>query len=344
MSARSVALLGVLVLLLAGCGFGSGPKAITGEFEGRDCELYTVAGNWLVYAWSPPVPSSRPIHLVVRDLSTGVETELEPDWYAPGPIADNGLLVYAKPAGGGDRNIVVYDLQAQTRETLYTGKVSDLAFSGSTVAWQTLNGDGSRVIALMPVRGGSLRLIEDAARPEQGVDSAPRISGSRLVFLRRDLSTSEYTIMLHDVSVGTTEALLMAVPSSPSFDLSEGRLVYIKKGEDVIYLMDLDTRVERALVEVPRRTEGPVIRGNIVAWTSHMRAEDFKGIGGRPLIDERDFRTLHALNVDTGKSITPIRDRYMLGRVRISDDRQIYALVPREITTSPGEIKDVVRF
>jgi len=30
--------------------------------------------------------------------------------------------------------------------------------------------------------------------------------------------------------------------------------------------------------------------------------------------------------------------------VRISDDRQIYALVPREITTSPTEIKDVVRF
>ena len=77
---------------------------------------------------------------------------------------------------------------------------------------------------------------------------------------------------------------------------------------------------------------------------THMPAEDFKAIGGQPLIDERNFRTLHALNVDTGKSITPIRDRYMLGRVRISDDRQIYALVPREITTSPGEIKDVVRF
>ena len=343
MSVRLGALLGISVLLLAGC--GSGPTIITGDFEGRDCGLYAVDADWLVYEWSPPVPMSIPVHLVARHLASGVETELESDWHGATLGLDGGYLLYGKNVGGsGEVELVLYDLNAQTRNVLHRGKLYSARISGRTVVWQTRNDAGELVIVIASVAGGVPREIKDAGREERVSDTAPRISGNNLVFLRRNSTTLEFTFMYHNLSTGTTETLPIASLSPFSFDLSGDTFVYTKEGDDVIYLMDLATRVEKALVEAPLRMDGPVIRGNIVAWMTHMPAEDFKKIGGQPLIDERNFRTLHALNVDTGKSITPIRDRYMLGRVRISDDRQIYALVPREITTSPGEIKDVVRF
>ncbi len=343
MSARRGMLLGVLVLLFVGC--GSGPKAITGEFEGRDCGLYAVDADWLVYEWSPPVPMSRPVHLVVRNLASGVETELEPDWRGSTLDLDGGYLLYGKNVGGsGEVELVLHDLNAQTSIVLHRGKPNNARISGRTVVWETRNDAGQIVIAIASIAGGAPRFIDDAGRQESVSDTAPRISGNNLVFLRQNLTTREFTFMYHNLSAGTTETLPIASPSWTLFDLSGDSFVYMKQGEEVIYLMDLKTRAEKALVEAPRRMEGPVMRGNIVAWTSHMRAEDFKGIGGQPLIDQRDFRSLHALNVDTGKSITPIRERFGLRRVRISDDRQIYALVPREITTSPEAIRDVVRF
>lgn len=327
-----------------GCNFGASSKAITGDFEGRDCELYAIDENWLVYAWSPPVPLSRPIHLVVRDLSSGVETELEPNWWSPPLVVDNGLLVYFKLAGGGTKNVLVYDLQAQTRETLFTGKAVGLALSGSTVVWVTSKDDGSSAIAIAPVRGGAIRFIEDGNRPDRASDSAPHISGGDVVFLRKDPATGERTLMHHNMNTGATVTLPITSPSPFGFDVSEGRVVYMRENDDVFYLMDLDTHNEQTLVEVARRREGPIMRGNIVAWMSHMRAEDFKGIAGRPLIDQRDFRSIHAMNVDTGKIITPIRDRFGLQSVRVSDERKVYALVPRKMTTSPDAISDIVRF
>ena len=86
------------------------------------------------------------------------------------------------------------------------------------------------------------------------------------------------------------------------------------------------------------------MRGNLVAWTSYMRSEDFRGLSGQPLIDERDFRTLHVTNFDSGKVITLTNDQFMLSLVRVTGDRRIYARLPREVTASPDRITDVVRF
>ncbi len=345
MKTRSGALLGVFMLALVGCGLFTGPNAITGEFEGRDCALYAVDEDWLVYEWSPPVPMSRPLHLVARNLASGVETELEANWHGSTIDLSDGLLLYGKNVGGsGEVELVLHDLNAQTSSVVHRGKANNPKISGRTVVWQSMNEAGQRAIAIMSIAGGVPRFIDDAGRTESVSDTAPRISGNNLVFLRRDLRTRAFTYMYHNVSAGTTEALPIASPHWSSFDLSGDRLVYMKEGEEAFYMMDLGTRTEQLLLDVARRREGPVMRGNIVAWTSHMPADEFKGIASQPLIDERDFRSLHALNVDTGKSITPIRDQFMLRRVRITDDRQIYALVPREITTSPAAITDVVQF
>ena len=344
MQLRSGIVLAVYAIVLAGCTGCSGPSIITEEFEGRDCGYYHVDGNWLVYGWSPPGNLGRPIHMVARDLTTGTETELEGDWHGHGIDLEDGILVYAKRAGDGEVNLVVYDLQANTRTSFYRGQVSGLDVSGSTVVWGARDATDSRVIAIGTIYGGTVRLIQDAARPKSATDTHARVSGNRVVFCRRDLSTNVYTLMVHDLNSGTTEALPITLYSNCGFDLSGDTIVYRKKDDKAFYVMNLSDRKERWLVDVPYLSEGPVLNGNTVAWVSHMPPEEFKGMAGQPLIDHRDFRDLNVIKIDSSKQKTLISERFGLRSVSITDDKRIFVLLPREVTASPSRITDIIQF
>lgn len=338
--------LSACTIVFVGCGFGSGPTIVTAEFEGRDCEYYHVDGNWLVYGWSPPGNLGSPIHMVARDLTTGAETEIEGDWHVSAIDIQDGILVYAKRTGGGEVNLVAYDLQAGTSTAFYRGQVSGLDVSGSTVVWGGKDETDSRVIVIGTTFGGGVRLIRDAARPKSTSDTRARISGNHIVFCRQDLSTRVYTLMVHNLNSGTTEALPFALSSPYGFDLSADSIVYRKKDDDAFYVMNLADREERWLVDVPYLSlrEGPVLNGNIMAWLSHMAPDKFRGIAGRPLIQHTDFRDLNVLNIESGRQRTLIDEQFRLRRVRIADDKRIFALLPREMTTSPSRITDIIQF
>jgi hypothetical protein len=193
---RSSIVLSVCTLVLAGSGFGSVPSFVAGEFEGRDCEYYRVDGNWLIYGCSPPLNSSRPIHMVARNLTTGDETELEGDWYGTSIDLEDGILVYAKRVGDGDADLLVYDLEAGTSRSFYVGQLSGLYVSESTVVWGTKGARDSRVIAISSTHDGAVRLIEDAGRPKSASDSTAHVSRDYVVFYRQDLSTRVYSVMV----------------------------------------------------------------------------------------------------------------------------------------------------
>ena len=344
MHLRSSVVLAVYAVVLASCVGCSGPSIVTEEFEGRDCEYYHVEGNWLVYGWSPPGNLGSPIHMVARDLTTGTETELESDWHGKGIDLEDGILVYTKRAGGGAVNLVAYDLQVGTGTTFYRGQVSGFDVSGSTVVWGAKDETDSRVIAIGTTQGGAVRLIQDAARPKSASDTRARVSGNHVAFCRRDLSTSVYTLMVHNLNSGTTEALPITLSSAPGFDLSGDTIVYRKKDDEAFYVMNLSDRKERWLVDVPYLSEGPVLNGNTVAWISHMPPEEFKGIAGQPLINHADFRDLNVLEIDSGKQKTLISEQFGLRRVSITDDKRIFVLLPREVTASPSRITDIIQF
>jgi len=333
------------VLALAACGGGE-PEIITAEFDGRDCELYVVDETWLVYSWSPPVSTSRPLQLLARNLATGIETELEADWRGSGALdLDGGRVVYLRNAPGeGNLELVVRDLNSQSTLSMATGRLSEPRISGSNVAWTQYDEAGARRIALGSVHSGFQNTVAYADQPEHPTDNRPRISGNDVVFQRMEGTNRISSLYHHNIATGATQKLPIEAFQTNVYDLSDGRAVYRRTGEDVFYVMDLATQTERHLADVPRWIEGPTMRGNLVAWASHMPREDFKGVAGQPLMDERDYRTLHVMNIDSGKTITPIKDTFGMLRIRITEDRRIYAEIPRQPTAGPERITDIVRF
>lgn len=329
----------------AGCGLLSRSETLTAEFEGRDCGLYEVDGSWLVYSWSPPNEQSRPVHLVARNLTTGQETELESDWYGSGLDVDGATLVYERRApSGGDRAIVAYDLESQTSTTVVTGEVWEPQVSGETVVWVMRDAENSKRIAKGSTGGGYSAPINDPTRSQGVSDLRPRLSGNNLIFLRHDLSTRDYSIMHHDLSSGLTARLPVELPSITSIDVSGDKVAFSVPPENSLHVYDLSEKTNTRYGITPRKREGPVIRGDMVAWISHMPEDEFTPIAGQPLIDELDFRTLNVMDVKTGGVRTLAQDRFMLYRVRIGANADVFVGIPRSIDPGPGRITDIVRY
>lgn len=337
-------LLGFCAVVLAACG-GGGPEIITAEFEGRDCSLYVVDEDWLVYEWSPPVSESRPLHLVARNLATGVETEIESDWWGRAIDIDRGVLVYdARKRYAPESDLVAVDLATQTRTSIYRGLVSGAQISGNTVVWGARNEADQRVIAIGSSSGGGHRLIEDADRPPSAADTQPRISGTNVVFHRMNLADRKPVLMHHDLESGTTRALPIVWPTTSGFDVYGETLVYTKTTDGEICKMNLANPVEEVVIDVSRRVDGPIVYDDRLVWIGHVSEEEFKPIAGQPLIDERDFRTLFVLNLDTGKYRRLSELQYGLRRPRISNDRKLYFLKPRVFSPGSSEITDIARY
>ncbi len=333
-------------LLTAGCGLFNRPEAVTAEFEGRDADLFAVNGEWIVYSWSPPNDTGRPIHLVIRNLSTGKETELEADWWGRGLDVDGSTLVYTRrSASGQGMELLAYDLNSGSTTTIAQAEaVSAPTVSGGTAAWETRDASGRRAIAIATTRGDDVRIVDASGRTENDSDSRPRLSGGHLVFLRQDLSTRSFALMHHDVNAGTTEALPVRLGSRVSLDVSGDWVVFSTPEQGGIQGLNLRSNAEAALASTPRRIEGPVVRGDFVAWVSHVSKEDFRPIAGQPLIDERDFRNLHVLDIGSGRVKTLTENRFMLRGIEIGLYGGVYAIVPRTVTASPDQISDIVRF
>lgn len=338
------ALFGV-VIVCSGCGLFGGPKVITSDFQGRDCGIFTGLGDWLVYSWSPPVDLSRPVHLVIRNLATGRERELEADWYGNELAISGDMLVYESHQKGSDESdLIALNLRTDERTVLSRGRISNPVIAGETVAWQAHDGEGQSMITIGPVSGDYATTIMDSGRPTYASDTWPRLSPRHLVFLRFDMQERTRSIMYHEIASGTTERLPIDVPERTQLAVAGDYVVYGKGDDDVIYRMDFATKTEEKLVDAPRRSAGPVAYGPLVAWTTTMAPEKFEKIPGEPLIDARDFRSLHLHDMRSGRTKTLISDTFMVNRPTINNDGSVFALVPRGIVPGPDRITDIVQF
>lgn len=212
----------MVVVFLAGCGLSKRGTAITEEFEGRDCDLYAVDGDWLVYSWSPPNRLSSPVHLVTRRLSTGAETELEANWYSAGLDIDGSTLVYTRrPQGSKTTDLIAYNLDSQRSTIIAQGPwISSPVISRGKVAWATQDAADGFVIATASASGGFVSTIQDSGRPSNASDIRPQLSGSNLVFFRRVSVMENYTLMHHDMVSGITTALPVELLNLVTFDIS----------------------------------------------------------------------------------------------------------------------------
>ena len=327
---RFVVALGAVSALLAGC--AQQGTVITGDLEGRRVEMFEVEEPWLVYAWSAAQTSSRPTHLVARDLRTNGETELEANWKSHELALDQGRVAYWMGAIGGSLtgDIVLYDLAAGSKKVVGHGRVTALDLSGEQVVWSERSGGAAVILKQRVGASAPIPLSED---PPGGSihNREPRISGPYVVWTRFDASTRENRLCTHDLNAGKTTQTPIGGKENYVYDLSGNQLVYRFASADVrsIRVYDVATGQDREIVQGPRLSGGPAIANQTVAWYEDMPQADFKPIAGQPLIDHRDFRTLYRHDLATGKTRKLASDVFGLSRPFVSREGRIYATAPR---------------
>jgi hypothetical protein len=162
--------------------------------------------------------------------------------------------------------------------------------------------------------------------------------------LRQNSSSRTYTIMLHDMVSKVTTSLPINLPESLEIDISGNWIVYAKSSENMIFGYNIVDKVEKRLAEESRLRDGPVVGNSKVVWVSHVPKEKFKPIAGRPLINERDFRNLHVLDMDSGRVKTLAENQFMLRRPAFDTDGKIYSLLSRTVTTGSAQVMEIIRY
>lgn len=325
--------------VFASCSPGDNYEGVSTKHDGRFVSAYDVSEEWIVYAWSPPNDTKRPVHLVAENRVSGEEIEIEPNWMGVHLDLDGGILVYEKR---NPDSIVAYNLTGGEAVTVATGQVGRPSISGGTVVFEMRTAAGLNVIASAPVSGAFQIEHGLDERPENVHDSMPLISGQRIVWMRRNLSTGRYVLMNYDLRMDETHELPIEHTSNFRFDLDGNTIAYVKGEQVGVYEIEAgNTTVIAEGIDV---SDGPVIADGIVAWAEAISEARFRPVSGEPLIDHRDFRDLKVWSFRSRDVATKAESVFMLRRVRIGPEGSIYAVVNRDESTGPTTVADLVRF
>ena len=294
----------ILGLLLVGC--GRRPTVLTEGHSGRRVGAYDVEGKWIAYVWYPAQHISTQGHLVVLDVSTGQETELDEN--LSGPMAlGGGRVVWwngrlKDEAGKGD--IRVHDLRTGgAAETIAHAKVQGLDVDVDHVVWaETYEGNGSDII-LFDFGSAEQKRISSGGREGDMMHRDPQIRDGLVVWEAYDKKTRSSAIAIFDLA--SEKVIRVGIPDGhPSLRVSQGRVVYsVKQGSlREIHVYDVATGSDEIIAGLERLKGAPAIEGDKIAWCEHIRREDFKSIPGQPLMDENDIRDVFVCEIGSGKT------------------------------------------
>ena len=337
--------LATTAVLVGAVGCGNRPRVLTGELQGRRIASFEVAGDWMVYTWTDLLGGggrSPAIHLAVRNLETGQETELEEDWLPSGRFAlDGARVAYSTgtPPEGGD--IVLYDAAAGTKSTVTQAKVSWLDLDGGRLVMEEII-DGGSTVVLVDVETGEREELSGDLSGEN--DRRPRIDAGKVVWTRYDRRADSSRLVVHDLAASATSVTEVAHPGRFNVDLSGGHAVYVVYGENepTIYLYRVSDGSESVVANGKRLLGEPHVTGNTVVWAEKVSREEFKPVAGQPLIDEQDFRNIYRYDIASGKSTRVASSLFWPAGHRpgqLADkDGRVYATVAPEV---PGRGENI---
>lgn len=337
-------LLTLLILTIAGCTGGSG-KNLTSDLEGRRVEWFDVDGTWAAYRWTPNNAQTTPQAIVLRELDSGAETEIASGGNYGSVAIDSGIVAYVKRGGSGEPSaIVAYTANSGASETIATGRIDTMDAGAGRAVWDDVE-SGLAMIGSLAGGGGSAM---DTA--ENVSDFMPRIGTTHAVWVRNDRATRENRLMVYDVAAGSASATEISSPDRFIADVSGGNVVYCVFGEpeDAIHVYDIATRSDNVVATSPRIVDAPRIEGDYVVWLEHISRDEFGGVAGQPLYDERDFRNLmrHDLSLGTTKELA--HNMFGLRDPLPAADGTVYARAPRAITppgqSNTGDLIDIRAF
>jgi len=343
-TARGMAiLLPVLAMvLLAACGRRA--EILTESREGRRVGLYDVDNGYVAYIWYPAQLVSTQGHLVVLDVVTGNETELEPDLNGPMAMC-RGRVVWWNSRLRDDKgksDITVYDLQKGQSLAIAHAKVQGLDADGEHVVWSESYESGGSDVCLYDFGTARQRTISSGGLEGDMMHRDPRIGVGMISWEAYDRNARTSTIAIADLATDERSNIDIA-QALPRLSMSGNRLVYRIKQDSQweIHLYDISAGSDRVIAALDRLEGTPYIEADKIAWCEHVKKEEFKGIPGQPLMDEGDIRDVFVYDIDSGRK--RLIAKYLLspgGRVSIHDGR-VFLNVYREYPP-PGRSNLVV--
>jgi len=173
---------------------------------------------------------------------------------------------------------------------------------------------------------------------------------AQAVWVRNDCSADIHRLMVYDIASGSATATDITPSKRFVADVSGNQVVYCIYGEPEyeIHVYDIASRSDRVLATSPRVMDKPRIEGTIVVWTEHIPKEEFGGVAGQPLYDERDFRNLMRHDLSSGLTKELAHKVFGLSDPVPVADGTVYARAPRAITSAgrpnTGDLIDIREF
>lgn len=294
------------ILILSGLfvvsGCSSGSDVLTAQHSGRRVGKFDVDGQWVLYEWTPAQNISTQGHLVLLDTTTGDEIELVNN--LRGPIALSGGR--AAWWNGRDRDdegkadVILYDIDAGSKKTIAHAKVRNLDLGADHLVWEEGYKFGSDIV-LYDFDSSETKTISKGGSNEVVKNRDPKTDGSTVAWEAHNLKEKTSEIAVYHISDGTLKTFGLDEPL-PKFEISEGNIVYRRTGggRTDIFLYDTASGSGTPIASPLRLTSLPHIEGDKIVWTQHIPKEEFRGVRGQPLMDEKDFREIYLYDVISG--------------------------------------------
>ena len=326
-----------LIIAIAFAGCSPGTANITKEIEGRRIHDVRVFGTTMAYYWSPAQPISSPNHLVLRDLTTGVETDIESPWQGNDWGFDGERVAYFKPSPGGGKQpgeIVVYEVGTGTSQRIPDVFVHSLDISGDWVVWVERLGIGKTALARCSVAGGQPELIETPLETDRWRDEQAQIDGDTVAWVREDPERKDFRLYTSDAARPYPVDTGVVYNHRFLIHLGDGKVAYAAGADTnrAIRVYDLATRTETVLAQSKRLWSDPQVGGGVVAWLECVTDEEFQQLKRRSLDDPADWRSVFRHDLATGKTTELAHAVHTCFRVRVDDEGHVYATVQRKIT------------
>jgi hypothetical protein len=332
----------IVLLLFTGCGMTA--DNLTKERIGRRVGDYDVDGLKIAYVWYPAQHDSTQGHLVLLDQTGGTEKELESDLSGPMAMCRGRVLWWNARARdkAGESDLMVYNIEEDNKEVLSRGRVQALDADGDHVVWCEYYKSFGSDIVLHDFETGDTKPISSGGKEGDMMHRDPRIGDGTVVWEAYDRNARISEIAIYDISTG--ELSTIDVPQDrPHQCVSGDRLVYCLRtdGQQEIRLYDIPSKKDTVVATLERLRTYPYIEGDKIAWCEHVRKDEFKGIPGQPLMDEKDIRDVFVYHINSGSKRTLAKYLLATGsRISIHDGR-VYLTVYRDYPP-PGSSNLVV--
>jgi len=325
----------IVAIGLAGC--GPGVTVITKDLEGRRVHDVRVFGPKMVYYWSPAQAISSPNHLVLRDLTTGAETNIESPWQGHTWDFDGERVAYFRPAPGGGAlpgEIVVYEVATGATHAIPDAFAHSLGISGNWVVWVQRLDVGKTAVARCSILDREPELINMPLETDRWSDEQVHINGDTIAWVRHDHAKQEYRLYISDVAAPYPVDTGVVFPHRFKIHLGGRKIVYIagKETDRAVRLYDIAAGTEIILARSERLWSDPQIGGGVVAWLEVVTDEEYEQLKRRPLDDPADWRNVYRHDLATGRTKQLADALHTCFRLRVDDEGNVYATVQRKIT------------